>query len=72
MGVISIRLNKEEDRILKKLLDYYGMDKSTLIKKSLYELYENVVDLDFIEQFEEKEKKGKISFVTANEILKFR
>jgi len=69
MGVISVRLNKEEDRILKKLSDYYGMDKSTLIKKSLYELYENVVDLDFIEKYEKKEKKGKTSFVTAEEIL---
>ncbi len=70
MGVISVRLNKEEDKILKKLSDYYGMDKSRLIKKSLHDLYENAVDLDFIEKFEEKEKKGKTSFATAEEILK--
>lgn len=69
MGVISVRLNKEEDEILKKLSDYYGMDKSNLIKKSLLDMYENIVDLDFIEKFEKKEKKGKTKFVTADEIL---
>jgi predicted DNA-binding protein len=69
MGVISVRLNKEEDKILKKLSDYYGLDKSALIKKSLYELYEDIVDLDFIEKFEKKEKKGKTTFVTPDEIL---
>jgi predicted DNA-binding protein len=69
MGVISVRLNKEEDRILKKLSDYFGIDKSTLIKKSLYELYENMVDMDIIEKFEERERKGKVSFVTAEDIF---
>ena len=69
MGVISVRLNKEEDKMLKRLMDYYGVDKSTMIKRSLYELYENIMDLDFIEEFEKKEKEGKTSFVTAEDIL---
>ena len=69
MGVISVRLNEEEEKMLKRLMDYYGVDKSTLIKRSLYELYENIVDLDFIEEFEKREKEGKTSFVTADDIL---
>ena len=69
MGVISVRLNKNEEDILKRLSDYYHMDRSTLIKKSLFELYENMVDLDVIREFEEKEKKGKVSFYTAESIL---
>jgi len=69
MGVISVRLNKDEENILKKLSDYYHADKSTLIKKSLFEFYENMVDLDIVEQFESKEKKGKTSFYTAEDIL---
>jgi len=39
MGVISIRFNSEEEKILKKLSDYFHEDKSALIKKSLVELY---------------------------------
>jgi len=69
MGVISVRLNEEEDKILRRLADYYGLEKSALIKKSLYELYESMVDLEFIEQFERREEEGETSFVTADEIL---
>ncbi len=64
-----MRLNKDEEKILKKLSDYYHADKSTLVKKSLFELYENMVDLDIVKKFDAKEKKGKISFFTAEDIL---
>ena len=70
MGVISIRFNNDEEKILKRLSDYFHEDKSALIKKSLVELYENVLDLNTITRFEEKEKKKKVSFSTADDILK--
>ena len=70
MGVISVRLNKDEEKILKKLSDYFHEDKSVLIKKSLFELYENVLDLNEIKKFEAKEKRGKVSFSSAEDILK--
>jgi hypothetical protein len=70
MGVISIRLNKDEDKILKKLSEHFHEDKSALIKKSLFELYENTLDLDDIKKFEMKERKGKTTFFSADDILK--
>ncbi|KAF0122469.1 MAG: hypothetical protein FD151_752 [bacterium] len=70
MGVISVRLNKEEDNMLKQLSEYFRIDRSTLIKKSLFDLYANMLDIETIESFEKKEKKGKVSFVTAEDILK--
>ena len=70
MGVISVRFNKDEEKILKKLSDHFHEDKSTLIKKSLVELYENVMDLNEIKKFETREKRGKVSFSSAEEILK--
>ena len=70
MGVISVRFNKDEEKILKKLSDHFHEDKSTLIKKSLVELYENVLDLNEIKKYEAKEKRGKVSFSSAEEILK--
>ncbi len=69
MGVISVRFNKDEEKILKKLSDHFHEDKSTLIKKSLFELYENVLDLNEIKKFEAKEKRGKVSFSSAEDIL---
>ncbi len=70
MGIISVRLNKDEDKILRQLSEYFHSDKSTLIKKSLMELYENMKDVEMVELFEKKEKRKKTSFVTAEEILK--
>ena len=69
MGVISVRFNKDEEKILKELSNHFHEDKSTLIKKSLFELYENVLDLDEIKKFEAKEKRGKVSFSSAEDIL---
>lgn len=70
MGVISIRLNKDEENILRKLSEHFHEDKSTIVKKSLIELYENVMDLDEIKKFEAKEKRGEAYFFTAENILK--
>lgn len=70
MGVISVRLNKDEEKILKKLSDHFHEDKSALIKKSLFELYENVLDLNEIKKFEAKGKRGKVFFSSAVDILK--
>ena len=67
MGVISIRLNKDEEKILKKLSEHFHEDKSALVKKSLFELYENVMDLNDIKKFEAKERKGRASFFTAED-----
>ncbi len=69
MGIVSVRFNEEEEKVLKKLSNYFHADKSTLIKKSLLDLYENMVDLEVVKSFEAKEKKGKVSFVTANNII---
>lgn len=69
MGVISVRLNKDEDKILKRLSEYFNADKSTLIKKALVELYENMKDIETIEAFEKKEKRGKVVFTSAEDIL---
>lgn len=70
MGVISVRLDKDEEKVLKKLSEHFHADKSTLIKKSLFDLYENVLDIEEIKKFEKKERSGKVSFVTAENILK--
>ncbi len=70
MGVISIRLNAQEEKVIKKLVDYYEEDRSKLLKRSLFEMYENIVDRNEIEKFERKELAQKVSFHSAEEILK--
>lgn len=69
MGIISIRLNKKEENILNYLISYFDKDKSSIIKNILVEKYEDLQDLKVIEKFEKEEKAGKISFISADDIL---
>ena len=70
MAVVSIRLNSEEEKIVDYLSSYFDEDKSTLIKHSLKEMYEDIVDREVIEEYESSETKKKPKFRTSIEILK--
>jgi hypothetical protein len=70
MGVISVRFNQKEERVLKRLSNYYDEDRSKLLKRSLMEMYETLIDKKVIAQFETKERNKKVNFHTAEEILK--
>ena len=70
MGVTSVRFNKKEEKIIDYLKKHINCDTSTLLKKSLWELYEELKDREIIEEFEKSEKKGKVSFNTIDKILK--
>ena len=70
MAVISLRLNKNEENMVNFLSDYYEQDKSSLIKYSLKELYEDIIDRQVISEYETKERKEKIKFIESNKIIK--
>jgi hypothetical protein len=55
MAVISIRLNKNEEKMVNFLCDHYEQDRSSLIKHSLRELYENIIDTQIIIEYETRE-----------------
>ena len=69
MAVISVRLNEEEEKILEYLSEYFHEDKSTMFKKSMYELYEDIQDIRFIESYISSNKKKSRKFLTAEELL---
>jgi predicted transcriptional regulator len=70
MAVISVRLNKEEEKIIDYLSSVYDEDKSTIIKHSLNELYEDFLDKKIIDDYEISEKKKKPIFIKSDDILK--
>lgn len=70
MGVISVRFNQKEERVLKELSNFYDEDRSKLLKKSIMEMYETLIDRKIIEKYEIKERKKINQFHTAEEILK--
>jgi hypothetical protein len=70
MAVISVRLNTEEEKIIDYLSSVYDEDKSTLIKHSLKEMYEDIVDKKLIDDYEIREQKKKPHFIGSEEIMK--
>ena len=69
MAVKSIRLNKEEEKVLQYLKEFYNCDTSTLIKKSLSELYENALDSAIVTEYESREKTSPHNLLTIDELL---
>jgi hypothetical protein len=71
MGVISVRLNAREEKMINYLIDHFEEERSSLIKRSLVELYEDLKDRELIEEFESKERRGrKCKFFSSEEALK--
>jgi len=68
MAVISVRLNSEEEKILSYLSEYYDEEKSTIIKHSLKDLFEDIQDREVIQRFEESSSATR--FLSADKILK--
>jgi len=69
MAVTSVRFNTKEEKILKLLKEHYNCDASTLLKKSLWDLYEEIKDKEIIEDFEKREKGKKAKFVQIDDLL---
>jgi len=69
MAVTSVRFNSKEEKILKLLKKHYNCDASVLLKKSLWDLYEEIKEKEIIDEFEKKEKSTKIEFFKINDII---
>jgi len=69
MAVISIRLNEEEEKMVSFLSNQYEKDKSSLIKYSLREMYEDFIDNRIIDQFEIEEDKNIQNLLSAEDII---
>ena len=69
MAVVSVRLNEKEEEILNYLADYLHEDKSTLFRKSLFEMYEDIQDIKFVEQYIENTVKKARTFISGDELF---
>lgn len=69
MAVISVRLNDEEEKIVNYLSEYMHEDKSTLFKKALFEMYEDIQDIKFIEAYIEKSHKKPPKYIPGDDLF---
>ncbi|MFA5629210.1 MAG: DUF6290 family protein [Dehalococcoidales bacterium] len=70
MATITVRLNKDEERIYKEYAEYKNIPLSTLMKEALTEKIENEIDLKAILAYEEALKNGQVGYVSFGEIKK--
>lgn len=54
---MSVRMNREEEKMINYLSEYFEEEKSSIIKRSLIEMYENIVDRKVIDTFEKMDDK---------------
>ena len=69
MGVTSVRFNKKEEAALEYLKEMFDSDASSLIKKALWELYEDAKDREIVEEFEAREAAGEIELTSIEDLL---
>mgnify|MGYP001065614919 CR=1 FL=1 len=69
MAVVSVRLNESEEDVLNFLTEYFHEEKSSLLKKSMFELYEDVQDIKFVDNYLDKKGFDKKNFVSGEDLL---
>ncbi len=67
MSTISLRLNKEEERLFKNYADFTGEGLTTLLKKALTEKIEEEYDLQAVKEYETAKAKGEVILVDHEE-----
>ncbi len=70
MGTTTIRFNVEEEKIVNDLAKHYNMKQSTVIKKAIFGLYEDMKDMEEIEKFEEKKARGEVEWIHSDQFMK--
>ena len=70
MSTITIRLNKEEQKLFNEYAKLYEMPLSSLFKKILEEKIEDEMDMKVISDYEEGVKNGSVEFCDHNEVKK--
>ena len=58
MAVKTVRFNKAEEVMLKKILVYYGSDFSNCVKEFLVEKLEDLQDIGVIKRIKEEKKEN--------------
>ena len=68
MAVKTVRFNKNEERMLKKVLIYYRTDFSRCVKELLAEKLEDLRDIRMIKSFKEGRRED---YLSASDIDRF-
>ena len=69
MAVKTVRFNKDEERMLKKVLTHYHADFSSCVKELFLEKLEDLQDISAIKKIKEKSKADYLSADYINKLF---
>jgi predicted DNA-binding protein len=69
MAIVTLRLNQEEEKILRLLVKHLEQDKSKILKEAMWDKFEELRDRELIEGYEKKSRAGKIKFASADGLI---
>ena len=67
-GVISVRVSKEEEKILKNAAQFYDCAISSLLKRFTFEKLEDEYDMRVIEEYEKEKLNGTLKTRPIDEL----
>ncbi len=70
MSIISIRLNDDEERIIKNYIKTKGLSVSQYIKDLLFEKIEDEYDLGMVQDYLKRKKEGTLELISFEEASK--
>ena len=68
MSTITVRFNKEEEKLFNEYAKLYGIPLSTLLKNALEEKIEDEIDLKAILDYEKRLQDDDAEFYTLDEV----
>lgn len=70
MSVISIRLNENEEKVIKKYIEAKGLSVSQYIKDLIFEKIEDEYDLEVIQEYVKSKDEGTLELISFEEASK--
>jgi hypothetical protein len=69
-STVTVRLNKEEEKIYSRYAELINVPLSTLMKDALMEKIENEIDLKSVLEYELRVAENEVEFYTLDEAKK--
>ncbi|MCI7145723.1 MAG: DUF6290 family protein [Clostridiales bacterium] len=66
--MISLRLTKDDERLIREYAGYYGMTISEFMRKAAIERIEDEYDLNALKEYERRKNDGELELYSHDEV----
>ena len=66
--MLSLRLEKEDERLIREYARFYGMTVSEFLRKSAIERIEDEYDLNALKDYERRKNDGELELYDHDEV----